>query len=112
MNGRSSHSGGYGKIENFMAGKIDPFDVEAMERSINDSAIRVSTIWVSFLIFGLYLLISAGGITHRQLFLAEVMKLPVLLLDLPLAGFFLVAPLLFVVFHGYVLVQSSSRSNA
>ena len=30
--------------------KIDPFDVEALEKSLNDSATRVSTIWVSFIL--------------------------------------------------------------
>jgi len=32
------------------AEKLDPFDVEALEKSLNDSAARVSTIWISFLI--------------------------------------------------------------
>jgi hypothetical protein len=50
--------------------KIDPFDVEALEKSLNDSATRVSTIWISFLIFGLYLVIAAGTVTHRQLLLS------------------------------------------
>jgi hypothetical protein len=68
--------------------KIDPFDVEALEKSLNDSATRVSTIWVSFLIFSLYLLTAATTVTHRQLFLAEPVKLPVLNIDLPLWGFF------------------------
>ena len=87
------------------AKKIDPFDVEALEESLNDSATRVSTIWVSFLIFGLYLLTAAATVTHRQLFLAEPVKLPVLNIDLPLWGFFWLAPILFVVFHAYVLIQ-------
>ncbi|NVO17651.1 MAG: pentapeptide repeat-containing protein [Rhodoplanes sp.] len=85
--------------------KIDPYDVEALERSLNDSATRVSTIWVSFLIFGLYLVIAAGTVTHRQLFLEEPVKLPVLNIDLPLVGFFFLAPILFVIFHAYVLLQ-------
>src|ERR1043166_8588266 len=87
------------------AKKIDPFDVEALEKSLNDSATRVSTIWVSFLIFALYLLTAATTVTHRQLFLAEPIKLPVLNIDLPLWGFFWLAPILFVVFHAYVLMQ-------
>jgi uncharacterized protein YjbI with pentapeptide repeats len=87
------------------AKKIDPFDVEALEKSLNDSATRVSTIWISFLIFGLYLLTAATTITHRQLLLAEPVKLPVLNIDLPLWGFFFLAPILFVVFHIYVLLQ-------
>jgi uncharacterized protein YjbI with pentapeptide repeats len=87
------------------ARKIDPFDVEALEKSLNDSATRVSTIWVSFLIFSLYLLTAATTVTHRQLFLAEPVKLPVLNIELPLWGFFWLAPILFVIFHAYVLIQ-------
>jgi uncharacterized protein YjbI with pentapeptide repeats len=88
-----------------MADKIDPFDVAALEKSLNDSATRVSTIWASFLIFSLYLLTAATTVTHRQLFLAEPVKLPVLNIDLPLWGFFFLAPILFVILHTYVLIQ-------
>src|SRR6267142_6191146 len=85
--------------------KIDPFDVEALERSLNDSATRVSTIWISFLIFSLYLLIAATTVTQHQLLLAEPVKLPVLNIDLPQWGFFFLAPILFVILHAYVLLQ-------
>jgi uncharacterized protein YjbI with pentapeptide repeats/MFS family permease len=87
------------------AKKIDPFDIEALEKSLNDSATRVSTIWISFLIFSLYLLTAATTVTHRQLLLAEPVKLPVLSIDLPLWGFFFLTPILFVIFHAYVLLQ-------
>lgn len=85
--------------------KLDPFDVEALEKSLNDSATRVSTIWVSFLVFSLYLLIAATTVEPRQLLLAEPVKLPVLNIDLPLWGFFFLAPILLLIFHGYVLLQ-------
>jgi Pentapeptide repeats (9 copies) len=88
-----------------MADKLDPFDVTALEKSVNDSAVRVSTIWVSYLIFALYLVIAAGTVTHRQLFLEDPVKLPVVNIDLPLWGFFFLAPILFVIFHAYVLMQ-------
>jgi uncharacterized protein YjbI with pentapeptide repeats len=88
-----------------MADKLDPFDVEALESAVNDSATRVSTIWISFLIFSLYLLITATTVTQRQLLLAEPVKLPVLNIDLPLWGFFFLAPILFVILHAYVLLQ-------
>src|SRR5215831_16415847 len=88
-----------------MAEKPDPFDVDALEKSLNDSATRVSTIWISFLIFGLYLVIAAGTVTHRQLLLEGPVKLPVLNIDLPLVGFFFLAPILYVIFHAYVLIQ-------
>jgi len=87
------------------AKKIDPFDVEALEKSLNDSATRVSTIWVSYLLFGLYLVIAAGNVTHRQIFLADPVKLPVLGVELPLVGFFFLAPIIFVTYHVYVMIQ-------
>jgi uncharacterized protein YjbI with pentapeptide repeats len=60
---------------------------------------------VSFLIFSLYLLIAATTVTHRQLLLAEPLKLPALDISLPLWGFFFLAPILFVILHVYVLLQ-------
>ena len=55
--------------------------------------------------FGLYLAVAAGGVTHRQLLLEDAIKLPALNIDLPLVSFFFLAPLLFAIFHVYVLVQ-------
>ena len=75
-----------------MLDKLDPFDVEALERAVNDFATRVSTIWVSFLIFSLYLLIASTTVSQRQLLLADPLKLPVLNIDLPMWAFFFIAP--------------------
>ena len=87
------------------ARKIDPYDIEALERALNDSATRVSTIWVSFLLFGLYLVIVAGNVTHRQLLLADPIKLPALNVEMPFVGFFFVAPAVFVTFHLYIFIH-------
>src|SRR5262245_43121690 len=88
-----------------MPDKLDPYDVAALEKSVNDSAVRVSTIWISYLVFGLYLVTAAATVEHRQLLVNEPVKLPVLYIELPLWGFFFLAPILFVIFHAYVLVQ-------
>jgi uncharacterized protein YjbI with pentapeptide repeats len=88
-----------------MAQEPDPFDVEALERSLNDSATRVSTIWISFLGFALYLVVATGSVTDSQLFREDPIKLPALNVDLPLVGFFFLTPLLLLVFHAYVLIQ-------
>src|SRR6516164_4078916 len=45
------------------------------------------------------------AVEHRHLLLAEPLKLPVLNIDLPIWGFFVLAPILFVLFHFYVLLQ-------
>jgi hypothetical protein len=88
-----------------MAEKPDAFDVKELQSAVNDSATRVSAIWVSFLIFALYLLIAATTVTQKQLLLAEPVKLPVLNIELPLWGFFFLAPILFVILHVYTLLQ-------
>jgi uncharacterized protein YjbI with pentapeptide repeats len=88
-----------------MPEQLDPFDVAALEKSVNDSAVRVSTIWVSFLIFGLYLAVAAANVSDHQLLVEDPVTLPTVSVRLPLTAFFLLTPLLFVVFHFYVLLQ-------
>jgi hypothetical protein len=88
-----------------IANNVDPYDISALERSLNESAVRASTLWITYLLFGLYLIIAAVNVTPRQLFLSEPIKLPVLNIDLPIVGFFFLAPVLFVILHAYVLLQ-------
>src|SRR3954447_3568021 len=85
--------------------RIDPYDVSALERSVNDSAGRVSGIWLSFVAFSAYLAAAASMISHRQIFLEEPIKLPTINIDLPLVASAILLPLLFVVYHLYVLLQ-------
>jgi uncharacterized protein YjbI with pentapeptide repeats len=85
---------------------LNPRDVEGLEKSLNDSATRVSTIWISYLLFGLYLLVSAGTATNKQLLLEESIKLPALGTEVPLKAFFVISPILFVLLQFYVLLQT------
>jgi hypothetical protein len=78
-------------------------EAEALVSALNRSAERLQALWISCLIFGLYLVIAVSTTTHRMLFLEDPM--PVLNIDLPLLAFFSLAPLLFVVFHFYVLLN-------
>lgn len=86
--------------------KIDPYDIGALERSVNDSATRFSAIWLSFVAFSAYLGAAASMITHRQIFLEEPIKLPTINVELPLFASVILLPLLFVVYHVYVLLQA------
>jgi uncharacterized protein YjbI with pentapeptide repeats len=88
-----------------MADKIDPYDVGALERAVNDSATRVSGIWLSFVAFSAYLAAAASMITHRQIFLEEPIKLPTINIDLPLVASAILLPLIFVIYHVFVLLQ-------
>src|SRR3954467_5459704 len=86
-------------------GKIDVLDIGALERAVNDSATRVSGLWLSFVAFSAYLAAAASMISHRQIFLEEPIKLPTINIDLPLVASAILLPLLFVIYHVFVLVQ-------
>ncbi|MGJ5176969.1 pentapeptide repeat-containing protein [Bradyrhizobium oligotrophicum] len=94
-----------------MSSSADPLDVGILEKSVNESAASVSALWVTYLLFGLYLALTAGSVTHRQLLLVTPIKLPVLNVDLPMTGFFLLSPILFVILHLYVLMQAAILSR-
>jgi hypothetical protein len=83
----------------------DTKEVEALAATLNHSAERVQTLWFSFLTFMLYLAIATGSTTDRMLFLEEPLNLPVLNIALPLRGFYILTPVIFVIFHFYVLLN-------
>jgi uncharacterized protein YjbI with pentapeptide repeats len=84
---------------------IDPKDLGELQKALNDAAGKASVLWTTFISFQLYLAIAFGSVTHRDLFLETPIKLPLLNVDLPLVGFFVVAPTLLVIFHFYVFLE-------
>jgi hypothetical protein len=80
-------------------GEPDTKEAEALAAALNHSAERVQTLWFSFLTFMLYLAIATGTTTHRMLFLEEPLNLPVLNIRLPLLGFYILTPVIFVIFR-------------
>jgi hypothetical protein len=83
----------------------DTKEAEALAGALNHSAERAQTLWFSFLTFMLYLAIATGTTTHRMLFLESPLNLPVLNIPLPLLGFYILTPIIFVVFHFYMLLN-------
>jgi hypothetical protein len=83
----------------------DPRDLDELQKALNDTARNTAVLWIAFITFLLYLAIAFGSVTHRDLLFATQVKLPVLNTDLPLVGFFVVAPVLLTVFHFYILLQ-------
>jgi uncharacterized protein YjbI with pentapeptide repeats len=84
---------------------ITPKDLGELQRALNDAASKLSVLWTTFITFELYLAIAFGSVTHRDLFLETPIKLPLLNVDLPLVGFFVVAPTILVIFHFYLFLQ-------
>ena len=82
-----------------------PPDLKTLADTANEAAKREASIWFFFLTFGTFLAVAVGATTHRALLLEDPVRLPVFGVDLPLLGFYWVAPGLFVVLHLYALVQ-------
>jgi hypothetical protein len=52
-----------------------------------------------------YLVITVGSVTHRNLLFESPVKLPFLGVELPLLGFFILGPAIFLIVHAYVLLH-------
>jgi uncharacterized protein YjbI with pentapeptide repeats len=89
------------------AGMAEPEtkDVDALLAALNGSAERFQTLWFSFLGLTVYLAITALATTHRNLLLNEPQTLPLLNIKVELLPFYFIAPLLFLVFHFYLLMM-------
>ena len=80
-------------------------DLESLRTAVVDAAGVGFGIWITYLGTLFYLAIAAGGVTHKDLFFELPVKLPFLNVDLPLKGFFSLAPIVFVLLHIYVLLH-------
>jgi len=83
----------------------DATDLRVIRSAVVDASGVSAGLWLSYLFVLFYLLIAAGGVSHRDLFLANPIKLPFLSVELPLEGFFWLGPALFLVAHAYVLLH-------
>lgn len=80
-------------------------EVASLEKPLNDAAGKMAGLWVSFVTFATLLIVTVGSVSHKQLFLEGALKLPLLNVDLPLKGFFVLSPLFFLVFQFYAFLQ-------
>jgi hypothetical protein len=100
--GRSA-SNGDTKMIAPQSSKLD--NLKALQGAINDASSRTAALWISFLTFMAYLTMTVGAVTHENLLKQTTIKLPVFNVDLPLVGFFWIAPLFFLLVHFYLFLQ-------
>src|SRR4051812_31042950 len=80
-------------------------DLQALRDAVVEAASVGAGLWISFLFVFFYLAIAAGGVTHRDMLFENPVKLPFLNVDLPLIGFFVLGPALFLIVHAYTLLH-------
>lgn len=83
----------------------DTQELDAQTASVNRSSERMQALWFSFLFLTFYLMVSALTTTHRMLLLEEPLGLPLVGLKVPLHAFYILAPILYLIFHAYVLLM-------
>ena len=103
--------GNYGNFEIPSWGRAaeDRRRIEEARTSINVAARNVSTIYLSFLLLGIYVAISVGSTTDQQLLTQRELPLPLLSVALPISAFYLLVPLGFVVVLLPWLIIGSQR---
>src|SRR5437868_615555 len=72
-------------------------DLEALRSAVVDAANVSTGFWFSYLFVLLYFIVAVGGVTHKMLLFESAVKLPIIGVDLPLTGFFVLGPLLFLI---------------
>ena len=95
---------GWGKTEP-EGSEPDGERIGQLRDSVNEAGRHARTVYVTYLLFGLYLAIIIGGTTHLQLLLESPITLPLLNVGLPLVAFYWIAPFLFLLLHLNLLVQ-------
>src|SRR5262245_34856219 len=80
-------------------------DLDALREAVVDAAGVGAALWISYLFLFFYLFIAAAAVTHRDFLFENPVKLPFLDVELPLLGFFVLGPLLFLILHAYVLLH-------
>jgi uncharacterized protein YjbI with pentapeptide repeats len=79
--------------------------LDKLQDAANSASGHARNVYVTFLLFGLYLAIIFGSTTHEQLLRESPVTLPLLGVGLPLFGFYWIAPALFVLLHLNLLLQ-------
>src|SRR3954471_3144623 len=62
-------------------------DLQALRDAVVEASTVSGPLWISYIFVFLYLAISAGAVTHKDLFFENPVKLPFLNVELPLIGF-------------------------
>ena len=86
-------------------------DLGVARKALDDAVSMTRGLWISFISLSAYLLVAVGSVTHVDLFLEKPLKLPLLLVDVPLVVFFWLAPILFVIVHTYLLLNLKLMSD-
>lgn len=79
--------------------------VEQLKAAVESASSEVRTAYVSFIVFALYFAVTVGATTHEELLRGSHVTMPALGVGLPIVGFYVLVPPLFLLFHAVLLIQ-------
>ncbi len=82
-----------------------PVNPYSLLEAVNRASDTVNTAWLIFLGVMSYLLITAAGVTHKDLLLSNDIPLPILQVKIDLGRFFFFTSIILVLFHTGVVAQ-------
>ena len=85
--------------------KPTPKDVAELGQAVNTAVSTLRSLTFSYLLVIIYVAIATGGVSDRNLLVGTDVQLPLLDTSVGLTEFFWLAPLLFVVLHGNLLMH-------
>ena len=80
-------------------------EIDRLQAATETAASHVRNLYAAFLLFSLYLAVTIGSTTYEQLLRTGPVDLPIIGVELPLLGFYWVAPALFLLLHFNLLIQ-------
>jgi hypothetical protein len=80
-------------------------------QALNDAAKRVNAVSISFVLLCVYIFIATYTVTPAVLFREVPVKLPIFNADLPLKVYFLLAPVLILSLHAYLIVLAKGLAE-
>jgi hypothetical protein len=93
------------------AEEIDPYDLSAAETALNEAAKRVNAACISFILLCVYIFIGTYTVTPAALFRDAPVKMPIFNAELPLKVYFVMAPVLILALHAYLIVLTKGLAE-
>jgi uncharacterized protein YjbI with pentapeptide repeats len=78
---------------------------QQLKAALESASSEARAAYISFVIFALYFAVTVGATTHEELLRGSQVTMPALGVGLPIVGFYVLVPPLFVLFHALLLLQ-------
>jgi hypothetical protein len=89
-----------------MASDLNVYDLQAIEKDVNETASRMHKYWASFILVSVAIFVTTFKISDGEILLGTTsLTIPLIKVDVSLFGYALLTPLVYLVAHTYLLLE-------